>query len=167
MPSSKITPELREAICKDIADGLSNKDACYVNDIDESTFYKWLTTAKESKDKQASKLSVHQRACVKLFQSLKKEVLKRKKKRIKTLQQQAAPVGLIFLLKNEYPDEFNKQPILIPNFEAIEKYMASEYTQAEIESVREAILAAEERRQSEIEYDEDDTFTDHQETEQK
>ena len=72
MPSSKITPELREAICKDIADGLSNKDACYVNDIDESTFYKWLATAKESKGKPASKLSVHQRACRQVIPVIKK-----------------------------------------------------------------------------------------------
>lgn len=166
MASPKLTQERINLICDDIADGLSNKDACYVNDITDRIFYKWLATARESLDKPRSRLSAHQRLCIQLFQSLKKAKLKRKQKRIKTLQGLPNPTGLIFLLKNEYPDEFNKQPILIPNFQAIEKYMASEYTQAEIQAVREAILAAEERRQSEIEYDEDDAFTEHDDTQQ-
>ena len=37
--------------------------------------------------------------------------------------------------------------------------MASEYTESEIIAIREAILAAEDRRQSEVEYEEDDLFT--------
>ena len=167
MASSKITKDLIKAICEDIAGGLSNQDACYVNDITKQSFYKWLSIARDCKYKQRSKLSLHQRNCVDLFDSLKKARLKRKQNRIKQLQSLSNPTGLIFLLKNEYPDEFNKQPLLIPNFEAIEKYMTSEYTQAELEAVREAIMVAEARRQSEIEYDEDDTFTEHQETEKK
>ena len=68
------------------------------------------------------------------------------------------PAALIFLLKNYAPEEYNKQPYLIANFDKLESYMESEYTEAEIQAVREAILKAEDRRQAEITYDEDATF---------
>ena len=123
MAAIKLDKALIKAICKNVANGLSNQDACYVNDIDESTFYKWLKSAQTSADKPLSKLSAHQRNCVHLFQSLKKARLKRKENRIQSLQENPSPTGQIFLLKNEYPKEFNRQPYLIPNFEKLEAFM--------------------------------------------
>ena len=164
MRTIKLDAALIKAICRDIADGLSNQDACYVNDITPRVFYKWLAIAQESGDKPKSRLSQHQRNCVQLFHALKKARLKRKQSRIKELQESPSAAGKIFLLKNEYPKEFNRQPYLIPNFEKLEAFMESEYTQSEIEAIRTAILAAESRRQSEIEYDEDDQFSQHTES---
>jgi hypothetical protein len=38
----KLTPELIKEFCSYVANGLTNKDACMLCDIDESTFYGWI-----------------------------------------------------------------------------------------------------------------------------
>ena len=43
---SKLTPELIDSICDDLRMGLTDKMACERNDLDESTFYKWLRAGK-------------------------------------------------------------------------------------------------------------------------
>lgn len=159
----KAMPKLSQAliidICEQVEAGLNNKEACEVNDVTDSAMYKWIRNAEKALEKPQSQRTDHQKLCVKFFQSLKKSRHKRKRKRIQSLQQINTANGLIFLLKNEYPREFNRRPHLIPNFEKLEDYMASEYTQAEINAIREAIFAAEDRRESEVEYDENAAFT--------
>ena len=66
--------------------------------------------------------------------------------------------GLIFLLKNKYPFEFNKEVHKVLNFTALEKFMEEHYTEDEINRIRDAVLAAEARRESELEYDEHELF---------
>ena len=159
MAKPKLTAELIKAISENVKEGLTDREACFVNNISRETFYKYLKTAENCKEKSRSKLSEHQRNCLDFLDTIKKAKILRKRLRISKLQEMPSPTGLIFLLKNEYPAEFNKQPVLIPNFQKLEEYMESEYTQSELEKIRTAILEAEARRQSEIEYDEDDGFT--------
>ena len=158
MAKRKLTPELITAIAKDITNGLNNQEACHVNGITKQTFYVYLKTAEDCKDTPRSKLSEHQRNCVDFSDALKNAKILRKRERISKLEQMDSATALIFLLKNEYPAEFNKQPYLIPNFEKLEAYMQSEYTQDEIQAVRDAIWKAEQRRESERQYDENDLF---------
>lgn len=154
----KLSIELIKEISDDIASGLNNKEACEVNDITESCMYKWISKAKEALDKAKSKRTEHQQLCVEFFQSLKKARHRRKQQRIQVLDTSDNVTGIIFLLRNEYPREYNRKPHAIPNFEKLEEYMVSEYTQAEIDAIRKAIFAAEDRRESEVEYDENIIF---------
>ena len=55
MASTKLDQELIDSICEHIANGTSNKDACYLKSISEPVFYQWLSIAKEALGKQASK----------------------------------------------------------------------------------------------------------------
>ena len=123
--------------------GTSNKDACYLKSISEPVFYQWLSIAKEALGKQASKRTKREKLCIEFLESIKKARILREQNRIQTLEASSHPTGIIFLLKNEDPSKWNKQPYLIPNFEKLEAYMQSEYTQSEIEAIRSAILAAE------------------------
>lgn len=159
MKTKRITHQLITSVVKSIEGGLTNKEACYIHSISETTFYRWLKDAEAVRDTDADDLTQYQKLCVKFCESIKRAKISRKQKRIELLEASESPVALIFLLKNEYPREFNKRPYLIPNFAKLEEYMASEYTESEIIAIREAILAAEDRRQSEVEYEEDDLFT--------
>ena len=161
MASTKLDQALIDSVCEHIANGTSNKDACYLKSISESGFYEWMSVAKKSEVKQPSKRTKREKLCLEFLESLKKAKILREQNRIQQLEASSHPTGIIFLLKNEDPGKWNKQPYLIPNFEKLEAYMQSEYTQSEIEAIRSAILAAEERRQSEIEYDENENFTEH------
>lgn len=154
----KLSEAIIVSVCDSIEQGLSNIDASYENGIDNDTFYKWIQKAKAHADKPLSKLTLHQRLCRKFKQETDKAKLKRKKFRISKLQDLDNPTGLIFLLKQEHPQEFNKEPVPIPNFKKLEEFMASEYTQSEIEEIRKAIRGAEARRQSEVVFDEDPLF---------
>ena len=44
---SKLTPELQEAICNDIALGMTFRQAAKVNGIGESTFYDWMAIGRQ------------------------------------------------------------------------------------------------------------------------
>ena len=160
MAAIKLDKVLIKAIADDIGSGLSNQDACWVNGISKQSLYNYLAIAKKSEGKPCEELSEHQRNCVDLMDSLKKARVERKRERIKKLEaMDDKPAALIFLLKNEYPQEFNRQPYLIPNFDKLESYMESEYTESEIQAIRDAILKAEDRRQAEIAYNEDTAFS--------
>lgn len=41
--NTKLTPDLQKEICKNISSGLSNVDACKISNINETTFYDWLS----------------------------------------------------------------------------------------------------------------------------
>ena len=155
----KLTDALITEIAESIDKGLSNIDAAAVSGIDNSTFYRWLRIAKEAADKPASKISQHARLCKQFKAAIEKAKLTRKKRWIQKLEACKSPAGIIFLLKQNYPSEFNKEPIAIMNFGALEDFMRSEYTQQEIEAIRKAIRAAEMRRQASIKYDEDELFS--------
>ena len=168
MRKRKLTPDTIKAISEAIESGLTNKDAMFINDVGESAFYSWLRESdRATQVENTDDLSDHQKLCIKFSQSIKKARIRRKQRRIAKLEETTSPAGPIFLLKNEYPEEFNKQPYLIPNFEKIDQYMASEYTQAEYQAVKDAIMRAEQRREAERQYDEDDAFTEHQPVEIK
>lgn len=154
----KLTESLIKTFSESIMGGLSNIDAAAENDIAPKTFYEWIRKAKETADRPLSRLTPHQKLCRQFKETIDKAKLKRKRKRISKLQDLNNPTGLIFLLKQEHPEEFNKEPVQIPNFAALEDFMASEYTQSEIETIRKAVRAAETRRQAEIMYDEDPLF---------
>lgn len=156
MKTKRLSDAKIKAIADDVARGLSNKDACDVNDVSQTIFYQWINIAKDCNGKD--ELTEHQKLCIKFVKAIKKAKYRRKQARIEKLDAHESVAGIIFLLKNEYPKEFNKQPYIIPNFDKLEEYMASEYTQAEIEAVRTAILAAEDRREREVEHDEDAMF---------
>lgn len=156
MKTKRLTQEKIEDIANDVASGLNNKDACEVNDISQVTFYRWINIAKNCDGKE--ELTEHEELCVNFVNSIKKAKHRRKQLRIEKLDNHDSVVGTIFLLKNEYPNEYNRQPIHIANFDKLEEYMQSEYTQAEINAVREAIFAAEDRREAEMKYDEDAIF---------
>ena len=157
MNTKRITHQLITSVVKAIEEGLTNKDACFIHDIHESTFYKWITDGKNAIGKD--ELTGYEKLCVKFIESLKKGKIRRQQQRIKALEGMPNPTGIIFLMKNEDPAKWNRQPYLIPNFEKLEAYMQAEYTQAELAAVRSAIMAAEERREAERHYDEDDNFT--------
>ena len=163
----KLTKELIASVSDSIMGGLSNKEAAAVNDIDNSTFYRWLSKAKETAGKPASKLSKHQVLCRLFKETIDKARFERKKRWIQKLDECSSPAGIIFLLKMTYPAEFNKQPVLIPNFKKLEEFMASEYTQSEIEAIRKAVRAAENRRQSEVVFDEESLFGDMEEIDEQ
>ena len=152
----KLTEELIKAIAEDVLEGLSNIDACRVNDITRTTFYDWINQGKAAQDKPRK--TQRDRLCLKFIQALEKAKLKRKQNRLQMLENNKSPAGVIFLLKQEYPDEYNKEPVPLPNFEKLELFMQAEYTQQEIEAIRKAIHAAEARRQSEVRYDENELF---------
>ena len=86
--------------------------------------------------------------------------LKRKQRFLEKLEDNKSPAGIIFLLKQTYPDEFNKEPVPLPNFQKLEEFMTAEYTQQEIEAIRKAIRSAEQRRQANVKYDENELFGD-------
>lgn len=156
----KLSKKLIGAVSNSIEEGLSNIDAACENGIDNDTFYEWIRKAKKYADKPLSRLTQHQRLCRKFKEETDKAKLKRKKFRISKLQDLDNPTGLIFLLKQEHPTEFNKEPFLIANFDKIKSYMESEYTESEIQAIREAIFKAEDRHQAEIQYAEDALFSD-------
>lgn len=67
----KYTPEKVKEICKTLETGMSNRDACILNDITEETFYTWIETHPEfseavkkahSKNKQRSVLLIQKAA---------------------------------------------------------------------------------------------------------
>ena len=160
MAKTKLTPDLITEISQDIEKGLSNTDACRINDITRQSLHNWLGIAKDSHGKPRSKLTQHQRHCLDLFDALKKAKIRRKQSLVKKLEaMDDKPAALIFLLKNYAPEEYNRQPYLIPNFDKLESYMESEYTESEIQAIRDAILKAEDRRQAEIAYNEDTAFS--------
>ena len=152
----KLTEELIQTIAKDVREGLSNIDACRVNDINNSTFYEWINQGKAAKNKPRK--TERDRLCINFIQALDKAKIKRKQLRLKKLEENNSATGLIFLLKQEYPKEFNKEPVPIPNFQKLEEFMMSEYTQQEIEMIRKAIRSAEMRRQADVKYDENELF---------
>lgn len=160
----KLTEELITELVESISIGLSNIEAAAISGIDNSTFYRWLRLAEEAEDKPASKISKHARLCKQFKAAVDKAKLERKKRWIQKLEACKSPSGIIFLLKQNYPDEYNKEPVPIPNFQKLEEFMRSEYTQHEIEAIREAVRAAETRRQKGIRYDEDELFGDSNET---
>ena len=154
----KLTKELIEAVSESIMGGLSNIDAAAENDIATKTFYEWIQKAKATTDRPPSKLTPHQKLCRQFKETIDKAKLKRKRFRLSKLQDLDNPTGLIFLLKQEHPEEFNKEPVPIPNFQKLEDFMTSEYTQQEIEVIRKAIRDAETRRQADVKYDENELF---------
>ena len=156
----KLTEELIKSVSESIIDGLSNTDAAAINDITDKVFYEWIRKARDTADRPPSKLTPHQKLCRQFKETIDKAKLKRKRLRISKLQDLDNPTGLIFLLKQEHPQEFNKEPVPIPNFSKLEEFMASEYTQSEIEAIRKAIRAAENRRQSDVVFAEDALFGD-------
>ena len=159
MKTKRITHQLITSVVKAIEEGLTNKDRALSMTFGETTFYKWITDAESAEDKDKDELTDYEKLCIKFVQSLKKARLRRQQKRIKALEGMPNPTGIIFLMKNEDPAKWNRQPYLIPNFEKLEAYMQAEYTQAELAAVRSAIMSAEERREAERHYDEDDNFT--------
>ena len=154
----KLTPEIIESISQSVESGLSTTDAAAENNISRETFYAWLRKADDTADRQPSKLTQHQKLCRQFKKAIHKAKMKRKKRWISFLETCKSPAGVIFLLKMTYPGEFNKQPIQVPNFSALEDFMRGEYTQLEIEAIRQAVHAAEARRQSEVRYDENELF---------
>lgn len=152
----KLTEELIQTIAKDVFQGLSNVDACRVNDIDNSTFYGWVRQGKAAEDKPRK--TQRDRLCIKFIRALEIAKLKRKQLRLQKLEENNSPAGLIFLLKQEFPDEYNKEPVPLPNFQKLEEFMRNEYTQQEIKAIRKAIRAAETRRQADVKYDENELF---------
>lgn len=158
MKTKRITHQLITSVVKAIESGLTNKESCAINDISETTFYRWLNDADTARSTDADALTDYQKLCVKFCESLKKAKIRRQQKRIEALEGMPNPTGIIFLMRNEDPARWNRQPHLIPNFEKLFHYMQNEYTQAEFEAVQDAIFAAEQRRQSEVEFDEDDLF---------
>lgn len=155
----KLTKELIEAVSNSIVEGLSNIDAACENGITNVTFYEWIRKAKQYADKSISKLTPHQKLCREFKQEIDRAKLKRKKFRISKLQNLDNPTGLIFLLKQEHPQEFNKEPFRVLNFEQLKKFMESEYLDSEIQKIEGAIWEAEDRRQAEIVYAEDKLFS--------
>ena len=154
----KLTSEMIEALANNVGAGLSNRDAAKVNNIHETTLYDWLKTAATVRATGKKRLTVRDRNCCKLADALESARLKRKQRFLEKLEDNKSPAGIIFLLKQMYPDEFNKEPVPLPNFEKLEAFMASEYTQQEIEVIRKAIHTAEKRRQSEVRYAENELF---------
>ena len=154
----KLTDTIINAVSKDIEAGLSNRDACRVNDISEDILYNWLRTAKTAISKK--KKTKRDRMCIKFAEAMEASKVKRKRSLVKKLEaMDDKPAALIFLLRNYAPEEYNRQPYLIANFDKLESYMESEYTEAEIQAIRDAILRAEDRRQAEITYNEDTAFS--------
>ena len=123
MKTKRITHQLITSVVKSIEDGLNNKESCFVHDIGETTFYKWIRDAEAAKDKHKDDLTDYEKLCIKFVQSFKKARLRRQQKRIQALEGMPNPTGIIFLMKNEDPAKWNKQPYLIPNFERLEAYM--------------------------------------------
>ena len=154
----KLTDELIEALANDVGSGLSNRDAAKVNNISEPAFYDWLKVASTVRKTGKKRLTKRERDCCKLADALESARLKRKQRFLEKLEDNKSPAGIIFLLKQTYPDEFNKEPVPLPNFSKLEEFMASEYTQSEIEDIRRAIRKAEARRQSDVTFDEDPLF---------
>lgn len=154
----KLTDQLIKSVSESIEGGLSNIDAAAENDISKAVFYQWIQKAKSTADRPLSKLTPHQKLCRQFKETIDKAKLKRKRFRISKLQDLDNPTGLIFLLKQEHPEEFNKEPVPIPNFKKLEEFMTSEYTQQEIEAIRKVIRTAEARRQSDVKYDENELF---------
>ena len=156
----KLTAEMIEALANDVGTGLSNRDAAKVNNIHETTLYDWLKVASTVRKTGKKRLTKRERDCCKLVDALESARLKRKQRFLEKLEDNKSPAGIIFLLKQAYPDEYNKEPVPLPNFEKLEQFMQAEYTQQEIEAIRKAIHAAEARRQSEVRYDENELFGD-------
>lgn len=154
----KISEEIVKSLVKNVCAGLSNKDAAKAESISEMTFYDWLRTAEAIRESGKKRLTARDKLCVQLADRLEAARLQRKKRFLEKLEDNKSPAGIIFLLKQAYPDEFNKEPVPLPNFQKLEEFMASEYTQPEIEAIRKAIHTAEARRQSEIRYDENEQF---------
>ena len=154
----KLSDEIIKSLVKNVCAGLSNKDAAKAESITERIFYEWLQTAAFVTETGKKRLTKREKLCVKLAERLESARLERKKRFLEKLEDNKSPAGIIFLLKQAYPDEFNKEPVPLPNFQKLEEFMASEYTQPEIEAIRKAIHAAEARRQSEIRYDENEQF---------
>lgn len=155
----KLSEELIETIGKEIEDGLSNRDACRLHDITEQTFYGWI--AKAHTAQSVSRKTPHQRLCIKFAREIHNARIRRKKNLVQTLQKMDhSPASAIFLLKNISPSEFNREPYKVLNFDRLESYMESEYTEDEIQAVRDAIFKAEDRRMKEIQYDENESFED-------
>lgn len=153
----KLTSLLIKEIASDILDGLNIKDACKVNGITPQTFRNWISRAETARDKD--ELTDKDKLYIEFDDVIAKTKLKRKRNLIATLQNHEKSVtGIIFLLKNLYPFEFNKEVHKVLNFDALEKYMQENYTQQEIDRIREAVFAAEDRREQETQYDEDDLF---------
>ena len=47
--NGKLDDEITKAICKDIREGVSRKEAAIINGICEGTFYNWINRGKEAK----------------------------------------------------------------------------------------------------------------------
>ena len=156
----KLTDEMIEALANDVGAGLSNRDAAKVNNISERVLYDWLEVAKTVRETEKKRLTLREKSCCKLADALASAKLERKKRFLEKLEDNKSPAGIIFLLKQTYPDEFNKEPVPLPNFQKLEEFMAAEYTQQEIEAIRKAIRVAETRRQSDVKYDENALFGD-------
>lgn len=152
----KLSEDTIEQFISDVDSGLSNKDACAANEISEESYYSWMRQAKEAISKKNK--TDKDKLCIKLIQGLKGAKASRRLRRIEKLEEIDSPAGLIFLLKNDDPKQFNKKEFVVANFDKLEQYMQEEYSQSEIEDIRKAIFAAEERREQEIEFDEDEVF---------
>ena len=156
----KLTEEMINSLVADVGAGLSNQDAAKVNGISKRIFYDWLDVASTVRETGKKRLTMREKLCIQLVDKLEAAKLNRKKRLIQNLDESNSPAGSIFLLKQLHPQEFNKEPVPIPNFQKLESFMAEEYTQSEIEAIRKAIHAAEQRRQSDVRYAEDKLFGD-------
>ena len=72
MAALTIDKALVIAICTDIESGLSNKDACYVNDISERIFYTWIENGNKAANKPPSKRTERQKLCLHFCSQLKR-----------------------------------------------------------------------------------------------
>lgn len=152
----KLSEEIIYEIVNHVEDGLTDKDAALCADIGYSTFALWKKIGNEAKNK--SRKTKRDNLCLDLVEQLKKARILRKKRLISSLEEANNVTATIFLLKNYDPKEFNKKEFVIGNFDQLEKYMEQEYTQDEIDAVRKAIIDAEQRKEREIEYDEEPIF---------
>jgi transposase-like protein len=70
---SKLTPAVHEALVEAVKRGNYVCVACDLVGVDQSTYYKWMKEAERLIESEApiEQATVHQQACVQLFQSIK------------------------------------------------------------------------------------------------
>lgn len=113
-----LTPELQQAICANIAAGLSQRDAAELAGVPSSTFYGWLqrgeTERKRLEKSKRAKPKASEKPFMEFSEAVKKALLDYKKARITGIQQAAAEhwQANAWILERRFPNEFG-QKILV------------------------------------------------------
>ncbi len=108
--STKLTEELIEQISIAVENGSSNKDACILTGISESTFYNWMNEAKALQDKK--KIPSDKRIYLEFMESLKKAEAMFKQfhlGQINKASREGSWQASAWMLERKYPNEYSRK----------------------------------------------------------